>query len=674
MAVTVTRTLSRQQRRWQERQARKQVGKSTNTPAKTPTPSAPYGTPTDNLLTHTNLSAPAHARLVSTLQGYGNNLADDHVAALGLLCGVMTRMAAGELRGRYAFGLPTGMGKTSAIIAWLSRLTELGLDDISVAVSASKVEALCELKRDLIKAGVPPKKIGLIHSKKYDPNRAAAVRRNEPNLDNYASEPSEPQDRQIMLVTHQRVRGCSLDSFYRYKGKPRDLLLYDESLIVSDSTGVPINFLRAGVSWLDTLHGTKERYKPVVSYLKQAVEAIASVDNDDSVIKLPEITEEELQQYRSVLSSHQALDAVHQLLNIAMYEVRVIRDGSGGAVWYQIAVPPEIKNILILDASTPIRQLVSLDKTIIDVECPHRGLPEVRRLGCSLSSLKKFDQVTIHQMFKGGGRTTLDQSFKQERAEDRRIVKEVIGVVKEIPEDEGILVFTYKQASRKSVDFRSVLLSDLEDAGVDTSATLGKDLPRISVLSWGQETSLNCFSHCQHVILCGVLQRSPIDLAAAYLGQTDDIQGEVSWQTIQDLRRSEQCHLIYQALSRGSCRVIDNGHAKKMTGYIIEKDCLIKKDLDRVIPGARWLEWESKTGVKPGVIDSLAKKIEDHLEGLPQETDKISTTKLKKEMGVANDLPRTTWTSALQAFASSQDDWVQIGRSLARNSGTLYGF
>ena len=142
-----------------------------------------------NGLSHERLTAPAFKLLVRLLTDYDNALSEGHASALMALVGLMTKMAQGELKGRWAFGLPTGMGKTSAIIAWTATLVAARLDHISVAVSCSKVEALCQMKRDMIAQGVPTDRIGLIHSYRD------------------ASEPStEGADRQIMLVTHARVR------------------------------------------------------------------------------------------------------------------------------------------------------------------------------------------------------------------------------------------------------------------------------------------------------------------------------------------------------------------------------------------------------------------------------------------------------------------------------------
>ena len=192
-----------------------------------------------NGITHAGLTAGSHSLLTSTLRRHGNNLSAPHEAALMALVGLMTKMAQGELRGRWAFGLSTGMGKTSAVVAWITTLHRFGLHHVSCAVSASRVEALCQMKRDLMAEGVPEKLIGLIHSYKYAPD----LKEGDVIPDGTASLPStgDNDDRPFMLVTHARVRhGASLKTFNTYNGRPRDLLVYDESLIVSDSTGLSV--------------------------------------------------------------------------------------------------------------------------------------------------------------------------------------------------------------------------------------------------------------------------------------------------------------------------------------------------------------------------------------------------------------------------------------------------
>ena len=688
MTMNAIEPLSRQQRRRKLRLEQKHAGRPGPRPA-LPGQSAPE-TPATPRLSHRQLSMPALANLVATLKRYGNVLSDEHTMALAALTGAMTNMVTGELTGRWAYGLPTGMGKTSAIIAWCARLAELRLDDVSVAVSASKVEALCELKRDLIKAGVPAGRIGLVHAKRYDPAKAEAVRQGDGSAAHYASEPSEGHDRQIMLVTHQRVRGCSTDTFNLYHGKPRDLLLYDETLIASDSVGIPLNFLRGAVASMCEINAETATYQPLIKYMTAAVQTIKdalAVEDCDVVISLPELTPGELEDFKNLTERLSQYEHIRQFLDIVDHDIRVVGNAQGGVVWYNVAVPREIENIIILDASAPIRKLARLDPTITDVEHKTKGLPEIKRVGVKkLADLKSFENVTVRQMVAGGGRSTVEQSWRQERAEDRKITREVIDVVRSIPVDEAVLVFVYKTGrGTNAPDCRTSLLLDLEDAGVDTKAMIkvpttkidknGKvitvEKPRINVATWGMETNLNRYGHCDNVVLAGVLQRAPISLAAEYVGQIDDLKREVSKETIKEIHQSEVCHCIYQALSRGACRFMDNGKARAMRAWFIHKD-EVREELDKVMPGAKWLRWHSIAGVNVRKIAGLSQDIAAHLEGLAGTVDKVSIRKLKADMrDKLKDVSNRTWTFALERYLEDSPPWRLQERSLERVSGVF---
>jgi hypothetical protein len=626
-----------------------------------------------NGISHADLTSSAFKRLARLLEDYGNTLSQPHREALFALTCMITEMAQHRIAGRWAYGLPTGMGKTTAIIAWIATLATLGANHISVAVSASKVEALCDLKRHIIAQGVPPELIGLVHSKRYDPAKRDAVMRGESIAEEYASEPSEGEDRQIMLVTHQRVRGCSLDSFNLYRGKPRDLLLYDESLIVSDSLGIQFTLFKSAIAWLAARHESSEKHRPMIDYLEQCRDLItADLDRQKdggtgvNTITLPSVPPGTVEEFKSLLGRHPVVDPVLELFDIADQSIRVIATGQGGIVHYALSVPREIKNIIVLDASQPIRRLVHLDATIKDAEKHH---PKIRNLGVALSKIKRFDRVILHQMFAAGGRETMREDFSRDRAEDRRVSREVISVVKEVPATEAVLIFTYKARPTEKVAYRDILLADMKAAGIDTDATVtvnGQPRPRISVLTWGMETSLNSYAHCSHVILAGVMQRSPIDLAASFVGQKDDLTADVPAKVIRDLQTSESAHLIYQALSRGCCREVTNGMARPMTGWIIHRDGTVQKELETVMPGANWRIWEPQYG-KPsgGTIRTLAAKIADHLRQLPEQVDRISSRTLKEDMN-AKDVPSQTWKHALATYLDNGTEWLLQGRSLIR--------
>ena len=234
-------------------------------------------------------------------------------------------------------------------------------------------------------------------------------------------------------------------------------------------------------------------------------------------------------------------------------------------------------------------------------------------------------------------------------------------------------MFVFKKRPGERADYRALTLGDLERAGIDTAATLPAiqngmttARPRINVVTWGMETSLNDYAHCSHVILAGVLHRSTLDLAGAYIGQVNDLRSEVTTATVRDLARSEVCHVIYQAHSRGSCRVMEAGQARRLTGYILPKDASIQPVLSSVMPGATWRRWAPKhiEDAAVGAIATTTLKVVEHLRALPASVDRISSRQLKEDAGL-KAVPTRSFSEALVAV-DSHIPWRRSGRSLVR--------
>ncbi len=179
------------------------------------------------------LAAEAHRLVVAHLEGHGNILSELHRGALLRLVDTFAAYCAGTLQGRRAISLPTGMGKTSAILAFLVALHRQG-HQVPVAVAASRVEALCGLKRDLIVMGVPEALIGLKHGERTASERSTGT-----------------ESRLFQLVTHARVRsGKDFALFGQHLGKPRPLCIYDETLLRADTFAFEEPELRKAVGVL----------------------------------------------------------------------------------------------------------------------------------------------------------------------------------------------------------------------------------------------------------------------------------------------------------------------------------------------------------------------------------------------------------------------------------------
>lgn len=606
-----------------------------------------------------NLTTESFKVLIEDLTSYGNKVGNNQRLALYELLAEMTAFALGIACGRKAFSLPTGCGKTSAIIAWVSIVYSLGLDDIALSVSAFTVSALCDIKIALIEHGVPESEIGI----KY----ANAASLPYPSTGN--------QDRRIQLVTHARVSGgVDDDLFIKHRGISRALMIYDESLIKASSGSIAKKNLSADVAWLsEIVKGTKLEpdYLQLLMYLKSACEQIEAAleviklnPSEVVMVELPVLNAKDCHLYLKLVGKYPRCSHILELVENTDMQLRVGTSNQGaGVVWYEICIPQELSNILILDASYPIRRLIHLDTSIIQ--------------GSKLGNLpiKRFDNIVFHEMKARSGRNAMQENFISHRKEDRNISREIVEVVRNAGADKSILVVTFKKKYGE-VDIQKVLTQDLKEAGVNTEQTTTSGATRINFLTWGNETSLNTFSHCEVVIIAGVLQLPSLSLASKIIGQKDDIRASADNSSISEVNDGEQAHCVYQALSRGSCRVVEYGQAKAMQVYLINNNTKVSLLLKEVMQGATWLKWSELYNVEENMTKQalIAKKIKTFLDALPVVWDKVSTKELKRLVfeSIADSASTKLFNRGLNIVLNEYfNGWTKQGHALIRHSTIL---
>jgi hypothetical protein len=621
------------------------------------TPLAPLSAlPADELDPRPLLTEAAHKALCARLLSFGNILSPEHREALRSVLRGFTRLAFGG-RGRIAFPLPTGMGKTQAIVAWCAAAYEagvLGESGVSVAVATSHIEALCRLKRDLVSAGVPVHLIGLSHSNKHD-----------------ASEPADldAAGRPILLATHQRIRGGKVEIFNDYQGQPRSLLIWDESLLVSCARAVKLSDFRSAFGAVKInlpLHGLALAFlaaaeqalgRELVGQLSGRTATPVNLAQDEHDL---EVIRMELKACAKASSAAFIKDAVRALLEFVDMTPQPLAVVStyeaNGVITYEVKVPTQLESIAVLDASYPIRELCKMD-------------PEMTQ-GLDLShDLKRYDQVTVKLSAKGSGYETVTADA---RKRDGFYAAMVVQAVQAAGPDASVLVFTFKQRKRRDPDMVQVLRESLQRAGINPDAqVIGPDpsiapRPRVSFLTWGNEHSLSAYSHCTHVVFAGVLHRSQIDLAASMAGQAGDITLSPAKERVQEVLTSELAHYLYQAMSRGSCREIVNGQAKPMTVWLPMRDELVRPLLDAVAPGLRWESWWPQGVEGSSASFKVAEEITAFLTALPARITKVSAAMVKKSMSVP--VTKAVWALAVETVARQSTGWRREDRSWMRHA------
>jgi len=637
----------------------------------------------DNLEHVTN---EAHAWHMHQLERYGNKPNQVQRTILKALMQMFSDMAVGSVVGRFPWPLATGLGKTTAIIAYHRTLEALKVEGVSTATAASQVEALCRLYRDMQAAGVPKEKIGLLHSKKYDHVRPDLWKANSAE---YASEPatSDNGTRPYVLVTQERVKDKDkYREYFYFDGKPRSFLTWDESILATDYWKLTLNSIKGATATLmglsqdePELAGMYQGFKRQSEFLLRELK-LATVRRKTRHCTPPTVPLETIEEWKALASESRFRGLLHQgtrpCLPFFNQSLRVYPlKESGGLVWYTPAIPSEdeIPSMIILDASFPIRELEKADTTLKRVNETVKAFVDGE---VSFTDAKRYDSLIIHQWCRHSGRDAMHKDFfgvKNETAADHRsewlaqrmaeqsVARRTAKVAATLPREEALLFFVFKPEQMGQDEYRRVLEAKLQREGIDLTATVpvmeydheGKpaivNKPRVNILTFGQETSLNDFSHVQNVFLVGMLHRDELDVLGQYVAQCDGGKHEnLEQQQAQRLVQSEIIHTIYQAISRGSCRVTENGQARPMKAWVIHYSKAIREPLETVIPGVQWVDdWTqdneaeiSKKLSKP--IDPLALKLREHLESMLPEMFPMLCRDVKVESGLS-DVSRQVW-------------------------------
>lgn len=603
----------------------------------------------------------AHQRLLGMLAQHGNIVSGAHSTALADLLWLMTAKAVGKMPGWHVAPLPTGSGKTTAITAWIAELMLSWEERTPVCVSMFTVEALCRQYRALVAQGVDPDEIGLIHSyEKYDgqlgpgelppPGKASEdALQLDPETGLYPA-------RQILLVSHNKLRKDNLrDKLSPEVGYP-ELTIFDESLVTHRVVRIPPNRLR---SFADGLANdpNAHQFRPLIDYLSPFANWYRTVEGtvDVQTYTFGSLTSGQRKEllklagvYSRTLDRKQVTpDYVRQAVNGSGETFRLFMSGQSELVLPEPHFPGDLDNLLILDASYYAKVT---EHEHIDIASAERALAMVLNHPVDLFRFKRYDHVTVRRLSVPSGREAIENDLSGARAK----WSEVLAVLRSISPGEGVLLFAFKDLGKPQHRAAEFVLAKLRQEGFDLDQTIwvdGVEKRRINILTWGQETSLNDFAHCTHVILYGTLRQHPADLAGRYFGAVDDVSVDYGSGHAGDHGAAEEALAVFQALSRGSCRTMVDGQAKPMTGYVMSDTKALDWFLNGLMPGVHIERWEK---IVPHSLDEGEQMVEairhyveqsfahQRQQGRPE---RISSRKIRTAIDPGRQIADSTWTN-----------------------------
>lgn len=596
-----------------------------------------------------SLSKLAHELLLTQLTKHGNEVSPQHALALEQLLDGFTKQGLGINTGRRAYALPCGSGKTLSVVAWIAAQYQLGLG-LSVAVAAQQIESLCQIKSSLIDAGVPEHLIGIRHAK-----GAAAT---------YPD--TGEADLPIMLGSHSRIQGSlEMPSFCRHRGMPRDLLIWDESLVSSETTTLDVHDAASALN-----HFCAAGDKPLLTSVLQRLQtkvyeerALQHAGGEASIFTL--LSREESDAAIDELGfsycsgfGWAALDTAKHALRQLCCPMSVLDVGKGATglvlMRCRVVVDPALENIAVLDASYVVSELCKADPTIRDATTS------------AMLGYKRYTDVLVKQTTAPSGRW----QFKR-GAEAAIALNAAVNSIRDIPIDQSILIVTYM--AKNGLDLVADLKRALLDRGIKPDHLLVGGKHRIRFTTWGKHTTDNSFADSQHVVALGVLRQSSATVAASMAGQKDNACYRMTREHLEQVELSLLACNIMQAMNRGNCRRVDaNGLALPMTLHLITKELGLAPLLQSAMPG---LNWETLSLKQPTRTEEATALIVEHVRSLPATADKISKRAIFQALAIelGKDAKATAMSDALIRLSmnwlpGSKSDfkWRVEGQSIVR--------
>lgn len=562
----------------------------------------------------------------------------------------------GKKTERYVLPLPTGAGKTTAIVSWCVAVDKLNAKH-SVSIASSQVEELFKIRGSLIKMGVSPDKIGVVYSDKQEDKKKYRL----------ICPPTEtPETCQFLLVTHKRYEQKTDKLDYRsYRGKERSIIFWDEAFRKFQCEAANITSTKKELSGILAIIEDIDFERPedsslLKTFLTNTLSGIGSLSPEIINIQInhDNYGASDCKKIRKALRQCKAdndfLSFCERLLKptCELY----LMDKQIASVERMIS--DTIKRMVILDASYYIDGLSQLDKTTQPAPIHYPRF---------------YPNLSVQHRKCTSGKASLRKLFHDPHKRDI-IIDELYNLIMTKPRDEAILIATFKG------EYTDIINAQLTKRGINVDEKTDKGHSRFNFLTWGKEKGTNEFIHCQHFINVGLQDIGSDTIKALAVAETEGgfieypEDQDISYGDLQDFDYAQR---LYQAISRIATRHPTFAGACSVNLFVHNDGYL--KYLKKVFPGAVFKEGEPVFKGKEIKADTGFDLLLDIISKLPEDIDNISSTKLYQKLRDQADLTDFNVTKGVMRGIKKRLDglsfynplWVYEGRGIKRTTELL---
>lgn len=454
----------------------------------------------------------------------------------------------------YLLALDPGMGKTSAILAFLKAWRSAHFEPTSSVLIG--LSTLQELKEFVEKSTLRPEDFAVLTS--------------DPEM-NALGVPPDRHGKARVLFTSQamirsRTRGKTFAeaSEFHFEGRPRALRLWDEDILPRRWRTIRVDDIRSLAS-------------PLRSRLSDYVELMGAFAGEieqatvGAIVTIPEGAALDPSALASAIQSaptRAAKMALEALQELAGQDVRVEADDYNGKQLLGLteALPADLAPLIVVDASGRVRDAYQVweDK---------RG--DLVRLA---SAGNLYLKVNLHHWHRASGKDQLTVPSALSE-----IASGIAQAFRRDPEGQWLIV-----APKDAIE-------DLQAALEAQDHLLAEG--QLHWLNWGRHRSTNDFKDVENVILVGLNHYRQTDYQALALAASGLPVSATEYPEPAVLRVGELKHNLLQAACRGSLRRANHGHAARANVFVIAKVREAEHFFDQVFPGCNYVRWNEGEGI-----------------------------------------------------------------------------